>query len=971
MKQPNNQTIKRQNNLIKNFLFFFVISFLFTQTSLAQLEYWLEFNEGYDIGSITQTTRANQTIEIDIVNNNLENFMNNQLVYKIKKAFPTTSNSRLQRTYIITLNPLNGTLAAFLNRPEIANFAVVENIQALAANETFSIELPNDYEDVLTGGRNTALDLIKAPLAWKYSTGQNVLIGISDSKYDENHPDLQGQIIDNIQIGNSNISHGTGVAGMMVANSNNDEGIVGLSHDSQLIAISTNAGAAQLIQGLQEAVETPNVRVVNCSWVLCSPSSVDMLETVLEIANTNGVLVVAAAGNGAGSNNCNGANGYGYPAAFDEVIGVTAVGQRFSINEFHDLTDQNGDVFWERSWKDCFNGRPDSGQGERNHNDKINVSAPGHLNVGITDNYAVFPDGVRFNSSTSGAAPFVTGLAALLFSANPELTPGQVKNIIESTTDDIYHIPFNEPYIGKLGTGRINAYRATLTAHCTTNPGGGLDLAMQNSLDDDFTEPDITTSSPWFSKDIWVRKQDDGMLIQDHENPEYHSTNPNYVYVRVTNDSCETSDGTDDLELYWAKASTSLSWPGNWDGSFFLEEPLSGDSILMGAPVDTLDIPSLEPGESTIITFPWLPPNPEDYALINDQPWHFCLLARINSSNDPMTVEEDSHITSNVLNNNNLSWKNLTVVDYDPNNLLPSDTGGVVRVSNPNGSAGTFDLILKKESNENGKSIYDEAEVSITMDDVIFEAWNSNGKKSSNLNNSKLPNKKIVSSDNAIIEDISLEGNTHGTVYISFNFLTDQLTNKKKYVYHLIQKDAVTDEVIGGETFEIRKKGLHQFQAQVIGPATAIKNVPVSLSATLINEDALYNWYDSQGNLIHQGENFNIVPIKTETYKLEVIATKDGFKDYDQVSVSVPPHEILSVSPNPSSSNITVDYFIQGAATSYLTIVNTNNASTQNYVLDLSQDSITIDITSYLNGYYEVALITDNEVQDSETILKN
>lgn len=73
------------------------------------------------------------------------------------------------------------------------------------------------------------------------------------------------------------------------------------------------------------------------------------------------------------------------------------------------------------------------------------------------------------------------------------------------------------------------------------------------------------------------------------------------------------------------------------------------------------------------------------------------------------------------------------------------------------------------------------------------------------------------------------------------NFLTDQLTNKKKYVYHLIQKDAVTDEVIGGETFEIRKKGLHQFQAQVIGPATAIKNVPVSLSATLINEDALYN----------------------------------------------------------------------------------------------------------------------------------
>ncbi len=944
--------------------------FLFHESSIAQVDYWLEFNEGYDIGSITQTTRANQTIEIDIANNNFENFLNNERVYKIRKAFPTTTHSRLQRIYIVTLNPFNNTLGDFLNRPEVANLAVVENTQSLADNETTSIELPNDYEDPLTGGRNTALDLIKVPLAWKYSTGQNVLIGISDSKYDESHPDLQGQIIQNINIGNSDTSHGTGVAGMMVANNNNNEGIVGVSHNSQLVAISTNASASQLIQGLQEAVETPNVRVVNCSWVLCSTSSIDMLETVLEIANTNGVLVVAAAGNGSG-NNCNGATGYGYPASFDEVIGVTAVGQRFSINEFHDLQNQNGETFWERSWKDCFNGRPDSGQGERNHNDRINVSAPGHLVAGITDNYAVYPDGVRFNSSTSGATPFVTGLAALLFAANPELTPVEVKNIIESTADDIYHIPFNEPYIGKLGTGRINAYRATLTAHCTTNPGGGLDLAMQNSLNDDFTEPDIATASPWFSKDIWVRKQDDGILIQDHENPEYHSTNPNYVYVRVTNDSCETSDGTDDLELYWAKASTSLSWPGNWDGTFFLEEPLSGDSILMGAPVDTLDIPSLEPGESTIITFPWLPPNPEDYELINDQPWHFCLLARINSNNDPMTVEEDSHITSNVLNNNNLAWKNLTVVDYDPNNLLPSDTGGVVRVSNPNPSAGSFDLILKKESNENGKSIYEEAEVSITMDDVIFEAWNSNGKKSSNLSNSKIPNKKIVNSNNAILEDIMLEGNSHGTVYISFNFLTDELTNKRKYIYHLIQKDAVTGEVIGGETFEIRKKGLHIFQAQAIGPATAIKNAPISLSATLINEEATYNWYDSEGNLIHQGENFDITPTKTETYKLEVIATKDGFKDYDQVSVSVPPHEIISISPNPSSTTIRVDYFAQGATEGYISVVNTSTAATHNYVLDLSEEIITIDISNLTNGYYEVALVTDNQVQDSETILKN
>lgn len=497
------QTNKRHQ--CKTLLLFFLLCFIFHKSSIAQVDYWLEFNEGYDIGSITQTTRANQTIEIDIANNSLENFLNNQMVYKIRKAFPTSITPRLQRVYLITLNLGDVSTAVFLNRPEIANFGINDTVITLTQDIGMNIDLPNDYEDVISGGRNTALDLIKAPLAWKYSTGQNILIGISDTFMDENHPDLIGQIEQNLST--STLMHGTSTAGTIVAKANND--------------------------------------------------------------------------------------------------------------------------------------------------------------------------------------------------------------------------------------------------------------------------------------------------------------------------------------------------------------------------------------------------------------------------------------------------------------------------------AGSFDLILQKESNENGKSIYEEAEVSITMDDIIFQAWDGNGKKSSNLSDSKIPNKKIVNSNNAILEDIMLDGNSHGTVYISFNFLTDELTNKRKYIYHLIQKDAVTGEVIGGETFEIRKKGLHIFQAQAIGPATAIKNAPISLSATIIDEEATYNWYDSEGNLIHQGENFDITPTKTETYKLEVIATKDGFKDYDQVSISVPPHEIISISPNPSSTTIRVDYFAQGATEGYLSVVNTSTAATHNYVLDLSEETITIDISNLTNGYYEVALVTDNQVQDSETILKN
>jgi len=56
------------------------------------------------------------------------------------------------------------------------------------------------------------------------------------------------------------------------------------------------------------------------------------------------------------------------------------------------------------------------------------------------------------------ATPVATGMAGLILSVNPELTPDEVENIMKTTADDIYAI--NPTYVGQLGSGRINAYRA-------------------------------------------------------------------------------------------------------------------------------------------------------------------------------------------------------------------------------------------------------------------------------------------------------------------------------------------------------------------------------------------------------------------------------------------------------------------------------------------------------------------------------
>src|SRR5690606_24533649 len=306
------------------------------------------------------------------------------------------------------------------------------------------------------------------------------------------------------------------------------------------------------------------------------------------------------------------------------------------------------------------------------------------------------------NVGTSIGAPLVSGLAALILSVNPNLTALQVKEIIEETTDDIYNIPENAAYIGKLGTGRINAYRAVMRAYCMLNPSTDLDLMIRDSREDYGEEPNVETDGIfWNSIDMWVRNQQDEIEI--HENAEYDPSNPAYVYVRIFNRSCQPSSGSEKIKLYWAKASTSLNWDTYWNGQNFFS---NGQPL--GEPIGEITIPALEPGQDVILNIPWQVPNPQDYAAVNPEPWHYCLLARIDTPNDPMTFTEGNLITPNVKKNNNIAWKNLTVVDLNPN-TIGRPIGGVILVGNPLDHTERFDLRLSTLKSEKGNNLFNEA----------------------------------------------------------------------------------------------------------------------------------------------------------------------------------------------------------------------------------------------------------------------
>ena len=486
------------------------------------------------------------------------------------------------------------------------------------------------------------------------------------------------------------------------------------------------------------------------------------------------------------------------------------------------------------------------------------------------------------------------------------------------------------------------------------NGNEDLDLYIKDTIVDFGIEPS-TAAYLWKSPDIWVRNNNDNELI--HQNPQYSITNSNYVNVRVRNRSCVSSTFSDSLKLYWAKSNLGLGWPNNWNGSY-------QNGVLVGDQIGAISIPVLGAGEDTIVKFPWSVPNPVDYEGINPAPWHFCLLARIESNTDTMSTPSSGSIKDN----NNMASKNITIVDFVPGIIGP--IGAVVGVQNPFDDERIFSIEFATESKDNGKAIFEEAEVSFEMDNVLFDAWKRGGQKGVLLEETRDENTKIIKGNKAIIGNIILAANEMGTLNLSFNFLTKELTNKTNFVYSLVFKDVITGEIIGGETYEINKEVRTAFEAEAGEDIEIEKGDNIILSAEQIFEAAIYNWYDMDGVLIHQGKDFSVAVTVGKKYKLEIIAEADGYKDYDEIEVKLKPSSIANITPNPSSDIITVQCKLNAISSAYLMIIGSTNGASNNYILNIDLAETTINVSNYQLGFYTVVLVCDGQIVDAKPLLK-
>ncbi len=292
------------------------------------------------------------------------------------------------------------------------------------------------------------LTKIQAYSAWDIHQGDtNVVIGITDTGSDLDHPDLEpnlkynyadpidgidndgdgytdnfrgwdlGENDNNPTVGVNN--HGSHVSGCAAAATNNSTGVASPGFNCKFlpVKIADASGAlTEAYEGITYAADA-GCQIINCSWGGGGGSSFG--QDVIEYATINmNSLVVAAAGN----NNLNEAF---YPAAYDYVLSVASTGNNDGKSSFS------------------------------NYGPTVDVCAPGsNIYTAMSD------DTYGFMNGTSMASPVAAGAAAIVLSQNPTFNALQIGEQLRVTCDNIYSVPTNGPYMNQLGKGRINMFRS-------------------------------------------------------------------------------------------------------------------------------------------------------------------------------------------------------------------------------------------------------------------------------------------------------------------------------------------------------------------------------------------------------------------------------------------------------------------------------------------------------------------------------
>lgn len=414
----------------------------------------------------------------------LRDFVEDYGVTELVLPFISAESDVLQRTFRMDFEDVNRVDQLV---KDLGNLPQIEYAEKAPL---FRISmLPNDpyYNSDMSGGMwgsaNSSwhLDLINAEAAWDINEGDSsIVVAILDNAIYVNHPDLANKVVSQIDLGNGDDdpnppentyiwSHGTHGAGLIAAETNNNVGVSSIGNKISLMAVklgddaSDGQSMAAGYEGIIWAADN-GADVINMSWG--SSQYFATMQNTVNYAYNKGCVMVAAAGN-----NGNGAetqqnediplNYVGYPAALEHVIAVGSC----------DVGDNKSDFSEYGTWIDvlapggyattglmglgAFSVLSTTACEAGTVTDMFNGTTGGAATFGVEGNYDLM-------QGTSMASPVTSGLCGLILSANPNLTPEELLQLLKNTCANVDSE--NAEFIDSIGAGRIDALAAVTAA---------------------------------------------------------------------------------------------------------------------------------------------------------------------------------------------------------------------------------------------------------------------------------------------------------------------------------------------------------------------------------------------------------------------------------------------------------------------------------------------------------------------------
>ncbi|GAB2611176.1 S8 family serine peptidase [Kribbella endophytica] len=254
------------------------------------------------------------------------------------------------------------------------------------------------------------LSTIRMPQAWDLSKSAGAqTVAVLDTGVDAGHPELAGRVLSGYNAYTKNAStnddhyHGTMVAGIIAASTNDSRGIAGVAWNARILPVKVlqangSGSDSAIVDGINWAA-SHGARVINMS--LGGPSYNAVMHNAIKAAVAKGIVVVVSSGNEY-------SNVPHYPGSLPEVISVGA-------------TDSNGALVTFSSW-----------------GDNVDLAAPGWKIMSAYPRRLTDPGYLPYAnaSGTSFSAPIVAGVAAMLRNKYPSWTPAQIEAQLKNTARD-------------------------------------------------------------------------------------------------------------------------------------------------------------------------------------------------------------------------------------------------------------------------------------------------------------------------------------------------------------------------------------------------------------------------------------------------------------------------------------------------------------------------------------------------------